>query len=101
MKKITVKEYAKLNRVSIYSVIKKIQRGELEGVTLEENGQRVNYVVLDDAKTGDDPLPVSEQKRPLEPSGSERPDSPAGEIALLREEVARLRRLVERCCKER
>ena len=100
MKKITVKEYARLNRVSVYQVIKKIQRGELQGVTLEENGMKVNYVVLDEA---DGPVERAEAPAPATLPSAMKSEGPApsdlaAEVARLREEVAALRALMERCC---
>ena len=99
MKKISVKEYARLNRVSIYQVIKKIQRGELQGVTLEENGVKVNYVVLDEEgeSSGDRPIEKEETMLPVAEERKKEADL-AEEIRRLREEVARLRAVVERCC---
>jgi len=103
VKKITVKEYARLNRVSVYQVIKKIQRGELQGVTLEENGMKVNYVVLDEA---DGPVEGAEAPAPApQPTASKSegpvPSDLAAEVARLREEVAALRTLMEKCCAKR
>jgi len=100
--RISVKEYAKLNRISIYQVIRKIQRGELQGETAEENGVRVNYVVLDTQEGADGAS--SGDENGLESGAEERlpePEDPLRQITALREEVARLRALVERCCAER
>ncbi len=94
MQKITVKEYARLNGVSVYEVIKRIRRGELQGVTEEENGIRVNYVVLDKTDTS---MKTAKSAVPATPSTQERSDL-AVEVARLREEVAELRALMERCC---
>lgn len=100
MKKISVKEYARLNRVSIYQVIKRIQRGELQGVTLEENGVKVNYVVLDEEgeSSGDRPKEKEEETMLPAPENQKEEADLAEEIRRLREEVARLRAVVERCC---
>ena len=97
MRKIPVKEYARLNGTSIYQVIRKIARGELEGVTLEENGRKVNYVVLDEAQTR---LRTEEHDVAEPEPGAEDATFPnmLGELKLLREEVARLREEIRRCC---
>ena len=100
MEKITVREYARLNGTSIYNVIKMIQRGELQGVTLEENGVKVNYVVLDEEGGSEEPN-VEPEKLPSPPSDARETGSLAEEVAALREEVARLASVVERCCKDR
>jgi hypothetical protein len=100
MRKIPVKEYARLNGMSIYQVIRKIARGELEGVTLEENGTKVNYVVLDEARTGflaeAQDAPDVPEREPGEEDAT--PADLPGELKLLREEVARLREEIRRCC---
>ena len=100
MEKITVKEYARLNGTSIYNVIKMIQRRELQGVTLEENGVKVNYVVLDEEGGLEEPN-VEPKKLPAPSSDSRETGSLAEEVAALREEVARLVSVVEQCCKDR
>jgi hypothetical protein len=100
MKKISVKEYARLNRVSIYQVIKKVQRGELQGVTLEENGVKVNYVVLDEEGESPGDRPKEKEDETMLPAAEDwkKEADLADEIRRLREEVARLRAVVERCC---
>jgi len=94
VQKITVKEYARLNGVSVYEVIKRIRRGELQGVSLEEEGMKVNYVVLDES---DGPVAAAESSAQIAPPAGERSDL-AAEVARLREEVAALRALMENCC---
>jgi dynactin complex subunit len=85
-----------MNVMSIYQVNWKINRGELEGVTLEENGVKVNYVVLDE--TGAiSKEPSSEQVSEPAPLPTDLTD----EVRRLREEVVRLRALVETCCRGR
>jgi hypothetical protein len=71
----------------------------LEGVTLEENGVKVNYVVLDEAGKEE---PVREpEATPATVAHREPPADLAEEIRRLREEVATLSQLVSRCCRER
>jgi len=96
MRKVSVKAYARMNGMSIYQVIRKINRGELEGVTLEENGVKVHYVVLDEAGG----IPEEPSAEPVsEPAPS--PTNLADEVRRLREEVVRLRELVDACCRDR
>jgi hypothetical protein len=41
---LTVKEYAKKHHLSIYQVVRKLQRGELEGYSREIDGKRVQFI---------------------------------------------------------
>ena len=99
MKLMSVKEYARAHKTSIFMVVKKITSGELESVTREENGKKVNYVVVEDE--------VAEETAPAGRSAES--DSQMPEIAVLTTEVARLReelkglkaKLRECCEKER
>ena len=105
MVKISVKEYARLNRLSIYKVVSMIRRGELEGVTVEENGQKVNYVVLDEAEEEESRDETASGKSVVEKtkksSISEKKKKIEEEIEQLRREVGELRRKLERCCPDR
>ena len=89
MRKVTVKEFARRHKISVYEVIRRIRRGELEGLTLEQDGERIHYVVLD-----------GKEKREADKPEADRPEpgTVAEELALLREEIKRLGDLLARCC---
>ena len=97
MKKIPVRTYARHHKLSLFQVIKKINTGELRGEVTEENGRKVQYVLVEEE------LPPRSEEKPREDPPAPRP-AEAGEEALLLElkqlriEVARLRQLVEKCC---
>ncbi|WP_353661382.1 hypothetical protein [Hydrogenimonas sp. SS33] len=92
MRKMTVKAYAKEHRIPIFQVIKMIQRGELEGVSEEVNGVKVNYVLLSETEA-------------KAPEGEQRPESEStsleDEVMRLRERVAKLEAIVADCCRKR
>ena len=92
MRKVTVKAYAKEHRIPIFQVIKMIQRGELEGVSEEVDGVKVNYVLLPET-----PREVSETQTRSE----EQPSSLEDEVKQLRERLAKLEAVVADCCRKR
>jgi hypothetical protein len=47
MEKIPVREYARRHRMSLFEVIKKINNEELKAETVEENGRKIQYVLLE------------------------------------------------------
>ncbi|WP_292664401.1 hypothetical protein [Nitratifractor sp.] len=95
--RLSVKEYARQHRLSIYQVVKKINSGDLSYETVAENGKEVRYILIDPSETEKE---ISEGKRenPTE-NGSGSGLSCAEELHRLREELQQLRLLVERCCK--
>ena len=99
MKKIPARTYARRHKLSLFQVIKKINSGELQGEVTEENGQKVQYVLVEEE------LPPRSEEKPREDPPAPR-SSQAGQEALLLElkqlriEVARLRQMVERCCEK-
>ena len=97
MKLMSVKEYARAHKTSIFMVVKKITSGELESVTMEEDGKKVNYVVV-----REDPAAESSADGEGAKLGAEIPDvaSLAAEMARLREEVKRLEAKLRECCEK-
>ena len=41
---LTIKEYAKANKISIFHTIKLVREGKVESITKEENGKEVVYI---------------------------------------------------------
>ena len=100
MKKIKAREYARQQRISLFQVIKKLQKGELKGEQVEENGLAVQYVYLPDE--ADDGEEAGTSSPPSEPTPAQvSREELAREIRLLRDEVRRLGELVKRCCTEK
>ncbi len=99
MKKIPVRTYARHHKLSLFQVIKKINAGELQGEVTEENGRKVQYVLVEEE------LPPRSEEKPREETPAPH-SSQVGQEAMLLElkqlriEMARLRQLVERCCEK-
>ena len=98
MKKVTAREYARRHKMSLFQVIKKIQKGELRGEQIEENGLKVQYVLLEEEKES--------EKRPTEGASASvktetaENDPVLEEVKKLRRELSELRKLVEECCRK-
>jgi len=97
MERITAREYARRNKLSLFQVIKKLQNGELNGEQVEENGLKIQYVFLDEdpgVKRGRSGSP----SRRREESNIDRLER---ELGILRREVERLQKMMEHCCKKK
>ena len=93
MEKLSVKEYARRHKMSIFQVIKKINRGELKTENVQENGVDVQYILLHGTTDGEE-QPETNMNRP-----SVAPQKRFDEKLLsLQREVEELRRIVARCC---
>jgi hypothetical protein len=97
MKRLTLKQYATKNRVSIFNVIKMIQRGELEAVEEESDGKKIVYVILSEEKkdneSGDDIVSSDEEAR-------DEMEKLLKTIDRLNSEISELKETIKRCCKE-
>jgi len=97
MKRLTLKQYATKNRVSIFNVIKMIQRGELEAVEEESDGKKIVYVILSEEKkdneSGDDIVSSDEDAR-------DEMEKLLKTIDRLNSEISELKETIKRCCKE-
>ena len=102
MERISVKEYARKHKLSLFQVIKKINTGELRSESVEENGLKAQYVLVDkedreasrksntavdESENGEKRMSPSEEKLRLE-------------IQSLRAELRALYKIVEECCKQ-
>jgi len=86
--KLTIKQYALRNKMSIFNVVKLIRSEKLETETVEENGRDITYILLNR-----DQVREEEESR----GESERPLTQAEQIRKLKEEIARLEKELERC----
>jgi len=91
MKRLSVKEYARKHKLSIYNVIKMTRTGALESETVEENGKEVVYILVDDAK---------EEAVESEIILQNPPKSLKEENALLKAEIHRLKKELQECRKK-
>ncbi len=101
MERISVKEYARKHKLSLFQVIKKINSGELRSESVEENGSRVQYILLDQ----DREAPAESETAAKESENAARRVNPNEERLLLevqslRAELRALRKIVEECCKQ-
>jgi hypothetical protein len=88
----SLKEYARKRRLSIYNVIKMTRNGTLKSETVEEDGKEVLYILCEDETEER----VSETILPIEP-----PKSLKEENALLKAEIKRLKEELAKCKKSR
>ena len=86
--KLTIKQYALRNKMSIFNVVKLIRSEKLETETVEENGRDITYILLDSDRVREEEESMAESERPL---------TQAEQIRKLKEEIARLEKELERC----
>ena len=92
MEKVTVKEYARKHKLSIYNVIKMIREGTLKSEKVEENGKEVVYILTDDE---------TEEQLASEIIPQNPPKSLKEENLLLKAEIKRLKEELAKCKKRR
>jgi uncharacterized small protein (DUF1192 family) len=92
MKRATIKEYARTHKLSIYNVIKMTREGKVKTETVEENGKEIVYILLDDEVEAE----LSEEIILQNP-----PKSLKEENAMLKAEIKRLKKELEKCKKGR
>jgi len=92
MEKVTVKEYARKHKLSIYNVIKMIREGTLKSEKVEENGKEVVYILTDDE---------TEEQLASEIIPQNPPKSLKEENLLLKAEIKRLKEELAKCKRRR
>ena len=91
MKKVTLREYSKLHKISYFNVMKMVRGGDVKSEIVHENGKDVSYILIDEVeekKVSEVITETSTQTLTLE-----------DENALLRKEIERLKAELERCNK--
>jgi uncharacterized small protein (DUF1192 family) len=91
MKQVTLREYAKLHKLSYFNVMKMVKNGDVQSEIVTENGKEIAYVLIDEAqekKVSESIIETSSQKLTLKE-----------ENALLKKEIERLKAELERCQK--
>ncbi|MMZ66886.1 hypothetical protein D1872_294200 [compost metagenome] len=90
MERLTVKAYAKKQKLSIYNVIKMARTGVLKSETVEEEGKEVLYILTEPEKEA----ALQEEILPRNP-----PKNMREENRMLKEEIKRLKEELARCKK--
>jgi len=91
MKKVTLREYSKLHKISYFNVMKMVKGGDVKSEIVHENGKDVSYILIDEVqekKVSKSIIETSTQTLTLE-----------DENALLRKEIEHLKAELERCNK--
>lgn len=91
MEKVSLREYAKREKLSYFTVMKLVRNGELESETVYENGKDVPYIVIED-KVEKKPNEKMEKNKTPKMSLEE-------ENLFLKKEIIELREALERCNK--
>ncbi|WP_456432964.1 hypothetical protein [Nitratifractor sp.] len=101
MKKIPLRQYAVQNRMSLFEVVRKIQRGELASESVEEDGKTVQYVLVPDETERSDSAGSDSDDAEISAPVPGSSDALLREIRMLRREIERLHATIVRCCGER
>ena len=91
MKRVTLREYAKLHKLSYFNVMKMVKGGDVKSETVQENGKDVAYILIDEVqekRVSEAIIETSAQKLSLKE-----------ENLLLKKEIERLKLELEKCNK--
>ena len=91
MKKVTLREYAKLHKLSYFNVMKMAKSGDVKSVVEQIDGKEVQFILIEEEqekRVSESIIETSVPKLSLKE-----------ENALLKKEVERLRKALERCNK--
>ena len=91
MKKVTLREYAQMHKLSYFNVMKMVRTQKIKSIMIEENGAEVEYIIMDEEqekKVSDSILETSEKSMTL-----------LEENAVLKKEIDRLKAELEKCNK--
>jgi len=89
MKRLTLREYAKLHKLSYFNVMKMVNNGDVKSVVEEINGKEVKYVVVEEEqekRVSENIIETSAQKLTLKE-----------ENELLKKEIEYLKAELEKC----
>lgn len=87
MKKVTLRAYAQMHKLSYFQVMKMVRSQELKSISVEENGKEVEYIDLD-----------AEENKKVEETPSKKM-SLEEENEALKKEILRLKAELEKCHK--
>jgi hypothetical protein len=91
MKRVTLREYSKLHKLSYFNVMKMVKGGDVKSEIVNENGKDVAYILIDELiekKVSEAIIETSAQKLSLK-----------DENTLLKKEIERLKLELEKCNK--
>ena len=91
MKKVTLREYAKLHKLSYFNVMKMAKSGDVKSVIEQIDGKEVQFILVEEEqekRVSESIIETSVPKLTLKE-----------ENALLKKEVERLRKALEKCNK--
>ncbi len=91
MKKLTLREYAKLHKLSYFNVMKMVNNGDVKSIVEQINGKEIKYVVIEEEqekRVSENIIETSAQKLTLK-----------DENELLKKEIERLKKALEDCNK--
>jgi uncharacterized small protein (DUF1192 family) len=91
MKRVTLREYSKLHKLSYFNVMKMVKNGDIKSEIVNENGKDVPYVLIDEVaekKVSESLIETSLQTLTLKE-----------ENTLLKKEIERLKVELEKCNK--
>jgi hypothetical protein len=91
MKKVTLREYAKLHKLSFFNVMKMAKNGDVKSITEKVDGKEVQYILIEEEqekKVSENIIETSSNKLTLKE-----------ENELLKKEIKRLKEELEKCNK--
>ncbi|SFV62864.1 hypothetical protein MNB_SV-14-429 [hydrothermal vent metagenome] len=91
MKKVTLREYSRLRKLSYFNVMKMVKNGDVKSEIVHENGKDVPYILIDDEIEKEIDKKIIEsntQKMTLQEENN-----------LLKKEIQRLKAELEKCNK--
>ena len=89
MKKLTLREYARVHKLSYFNVMKMVNNGDVKSITEEVDGKEVKYVLVEEEqekRVSESIIETSSQKLTLKE-----------ENELLKKEIEHLKAELERC----
>jgi len=91
MKKVTLREYARIHKLSFFNVMKMVNSGDVKSITEKVDGKEVQYILIEEKqekKVSENIIETSSNKLTLKE-----------ENELLKKEIKRLKEELEKCNK--
>jgi len=92
MQKVTIKAYAVSHKLSIFNVMKMVKSGKLKSEVINENGKEMTYIVMDEAIEAEVKEGIIPMEKTAEAKLQEEMKMLSNEVALLRAEIAGLKK---------
>ena len=94
VERVTIKNYAKKHKLSIFNVVKMTKSGKLNTEIVEEEGKQVVYILLDDKIEKEVEKVITSEKRKEPYSLKKENERLKKEIVKLKEEIEMLKKRV-------